>query len=111
MKKIAIPVNNGLLAQHFGHCQNFAVYTVDNKEIKSEETLIPPVHEPGAYPHFLADKGISVVICGGMGHRARQHFNMQNIEVITGATGQLPQDLINLFLENKLETGTNPCDH
>jgi predicted Fe-Mo cluster-binding NifX family protein len=35
MKKIiAIPLENGVLCAHFGHCQTFAIVNVENGTIK-----------------------------------------------------------------------------
>lgn len=32
-RKIAIPLENGVLSQHFGHCQKFAIVEVVNNQI------------------------------------------------------------------------------
>ena len=48
MKKlIAIPIANGQLCAHFGHCEKFWIFTTENGEIKSDELITPPPHEPG----------------------------------------------------------------
>ena len=50
--RIAIPVADGRLAMHFGHCEKFALLDVDTDEkkiIKKEEIDAPP-HEPGLLP-------------------------------------------------------------
>jgi len=38
MKKIAIPVSNGALSPHFGHCEIFYIYEVENNKILNERT-------------------------------------------------------------------------
>jgi len=111
MKKIAIPVNNGILSPHFGHCEVFEVYTIDNGEIIKKDSLSPPAHEPGAYPRLLAENGVQIIISSGMGHRAQSLFQQNNIEVYTGASYENPEELIKSFLDNELTTGQNPCDH
>lgn len=56
MKKIAIPLENGRLCAHFGHCQQFSIVDVDNNAIVSETRVTPPPHEPGLLPAWLAEK-------------------------------------------------------
>lgn len=36
MKKIAIPLENGRLCSHFGHCEQFAIIDVENNTITGE---------------------------------------------------------------------------
>ncbi len=57
MKKLfAVPTNNGKLCAHFGHCEQFAVIETEDQKILNIEYLKPPVHEPGTYPRFLAER-------------------------------------------------------
>ncbi len=109
--KIAIPMANGKLTAHFGHCQEFAILDVNNKEIVNKEVVEPPPHEPGVLPKWLADKGATVVIAGGMGARAIGLFEERGIEVIVGAPAEAPEKLVNDYLNDSLVTGGNVCDH
>ena len=112
MKKLfAVPTQNGKLCAHFGHCEKFAIVeTEDNKVIK-EEFLTPPVHQPGVYPQFLAEHGVSVIISGGMGQKAQHLFTQNNIEVCMGVNAESPSKLVEQYLNNQLQTGDNLCDH
>ena len=38
-KRIAIPVEDGMLCEHFGHCEYFYVADLENNEIVKEENL------------------------------------------------------------------------
>ena len=73
--------------------------------------IIPPPHEPGVLPSWLASRGVTHVISGGMGQRAVSLFNQQNITVFTGAEEKPPVTLVEEFLSKKLATGVNACDH
>ena len=108
---IAIPTNSNCLCQHFGHCEKFAVFETENKTITGETYLTPPPHQPGILPAWLAAKGITHVISGGMGHRAISLFDQQNIKVFTGAEEKPARVLVEDFLDDTLVTGTNACDH
>ena len=111
MRKIAIPVENGHLCAHFGHCQQFAIIeTKDNSIIEITE-VTPPPHEPGLLPKWLAERGITDVIAGGIGQKAISLFNQQNIQVSIGALAKPPKELAEDWLKDTLITGENACDH
>lgn len=109
--KIAIPTLNDKLCEHFGHCQNFTIVETDDNKILSETKLDPPVHQPGAYPKFLAENGVKVIIAGGMGVKAQEIFAQNNIDVCVGVAADTPKNLVEKFLNNELQTGANLCDH
>ena len=111
--KIAIPTADGILCQHFGHCQQFAVVDVDpeTKSVNKTEMLTPPAHEPGVLPAWLSEIGCNLIITGGMGTRAQQLFSRNNIQVIVGAPGENPEQIVKAYLDGRLQTGTNICDH
>ncbi|QTA93548.1 Dinitrogenase iron-molybdenum cofactor domain-containing protein [Desulfonema magnum] len=109
--KFAVPLANGKLTAHFGHCQEFALIDVEENDIKNKEIVIPPPHEPGVLPKWLHDQGADVIIAGGMGQRAVQLFDQAGIKVIIGAPVEEPETLIKHFLNNTLTTGDNLCDH
>lgn len=112
MKKLfALPTKAGQLCQHFGHCEKFAIIETEDGEFVNEEMLTPPVHEPGLYPRFLAEKGINVIIAGGMGQKAQDLFKQNNIEVHYGVEADSPKNLVNKYLTDSLQTGANLCDH
>ena len=111
MKKIAIPVTEGQLDAHFGHCQEFALVDVEGQEIKSKQILIPPPHEPGVLPAWLHQQGANVIIAGGMGQRAIGLFQQNGIKVIVGAPALAPEELVSSYLADTLVTGGNVCDH
>jgi predicted Fe-Mo cluster-binding NifX family protein len=112
MKKIfAIPIENGLLCTHFGHCEKFAVIETEDQRQVKEDYLIPPEHQPGVYPQFLAQRGVTVIIAGGMGQKAQQLFAQHHIDVCMGVTAEPPSKLVELYLNGQLQTGTNLCDH
>ena len=108
--KIAVPLAGGKLSLHFGHCEQFAVVSVENNEIIKEEILTPPEHQPGTYPRFLASKGVSDVIVGGIGQRAIDIFNQNGIAVKTGAELKTLSELVSDVINESLVTGVNSCD-
>jgi len=108
---IAIPLENGRLCSHFGHCQQFAIIDVENNTIIGENYIIPPPHEPGLFPLWLAEHGVTDIIAGGIGQHAVNLFMEQNIKVNTGAQSKTAKELVTDWLNNSLVTGNNACDH
>ncbi len=98
--KFAIPLAEGKLTAHFGHCQEFALVEVEENEVKNKEILVPPQHEPGVLPKWLHEKGANVIIAGGMGAMAVNLFNQNGIEVVTGAPSLEPEVLVNIWTIN-----------
>lgn len=111
MKKIAVPTIDGKLCPHFGHCEKFAILTVEDDKIVNEEMLEPPVHQPGVYPRWLHEMGVSEIIAGGMGQKAKVIFDQNNIQVNMGVESKPAREVVEELLKNQLETGSNLCDH
>ena len=113
VRRFAVPTSDGLLCAHFGHCDEFTLIDVepDSKNVLNVSTVKAPEHEPGLLPGWLADKGVSTVIAGGMGSKAQQLFAEQGVTVVTGANRSAPETVVNLYLDDALMTGENVCDH
>jgi predicted Fe-Mo cluster-binding NifX family protein len=110
---IAIPLADGKLSMHFGHCERFALIDVDpaTKSIQASEDLAAPKHEPGLLPRWLAERNAQVVIAGGMGSRAQRLFAQNGIQVVVGAPAEAPEALVAAYLGGTLRAGENVCDH
>lgn len=111
--KIAVPIAQNKICLHFGHCEVFGFYEVDEKEKKiiKSEMIAPPPHQPGVLPPWIKSQGGDLVIAGGMGSRAQNLFRSAGVEVITGAPAGDPETIVNNYLNSCLETGANACDH
>ena len=111
--RIAIPLAQGKLSLHFGHCDQFAIFDIDDslKKVINRKDATPPAHEPGVLPQWLHENNVSVIIAGGMGQRAQQLFTQNDIKVVVGASSNTPEELVSAFLQDTLQTGDNICDH
>jgi Mrp family chromosome partitioning ATPase/predicted Fe-Mo cluster-binding NifX family protein len=111
--RIAIPIAQGQLCQHFGHCDEFAIVDVNSQDkcISGIFTETAPVHAPGVLPQWLGERKVNVVIAGGMGSRAQALFAQNGIQVVIGATAGTPETVVNAYLNGTLQTGANICDH
>ena len=111
--RYAVPISGGMVASHFGHYEQFALIDVDEdrKEILRKELVPSPGHQPGLLPQWLAEEGVSVVISQGMGSRAQSLFRQNRIQVVIGAMESDPERAVLSYLEGRLATGDNICDH
>ena len=106
--KIAVACEGEIVTEHFGHCQNFKIYDIENNKIIKVESIPNPGHKPGFLPEFLSQKGVNVIISGGMGGGAVDIFNEKKIEVITGAHGNA-SDAVKAYIEGKLKSTGSVC--
>lgn len=111
--KIAIPTTNGMMSPHFGHCEKFALIDVDEavKSILERQDIDPPQHQPGLLPGWLREQGVDMIIAGGIGARAQDHFSRMGIKVLLGAPPQGPEKIVMSWLNGTLILGKNVCDH
>jgi predicted Fe-Mo cluster-binding NifX family protein len=111
--RYAMPMSNGMLSPHFGHCDQFALIDVDevSKKITHKQFESSPEHQPGLLPKWLSERGVHVVIAGSMGSRARELFRQNRIRVVFNTLERDPEKALSDYLQGVLEVGTNICDH
>lgn len=109
--KIAVACEGNMVTEHFGHCENFTIYTIENRNITKRESIPNPGHKPGFLPNYLNGLGTNIIVSGGMGAGAIDIFNEKGIEVIVGAEG-LAENAVNLYLKGELKSTGSVChDH
>ena len=62
--KIAVTYENGQVFQHFGHCENFKIYDVNDGMITDSQVVSAAGSGHGALAGFLKDRGVDTLICG-----------------------------------------------
>lgn len=103
--KIAIPVKDDLVFQHFNECSVFKVYTVDDFDILSSEFITVSQDTPASAASGLKDHGVNVVICGNIGVASLLNLQDANIQVMGGAFGRADSQ-IESFLNGQLHFET-----
>ena len=98
--KIAVAAMGNTVSGHFGHCEDFLIFDTADGAITGEERVPNPGHRPGFLPNFLADRGVEVIIAGGMGGGA--------VEVIVGAQGDA-RAAAEAYLRGELESTGSIC--
>ena len=108
---IAVTYQDGEVFQHFGHCENFKIYNVEEGKIKEEKIINSNGNGHGALAGFLKDNSVDVLICGGIGGGARKALAEQEIELYPGVVG-LADEAVKALIEGNLSYNPNTmCQH
>ena len=110
--KIALPSRGNQVDGHFGHCEHFTVFTVDDSnKIVSEERIDPPAG-CGCKSNIvstLAEMGVKVMLAGNMGGGAVNVINAHGIKVYRGCTGEL-REVAEAWLAGKINDSGVGCE-
>ena len=106
--KIAVASEGKMVTGHFGHCENFNIFEIEDKKIIANSSIPNPGHRPGFLPNFLNEMGVNVIISGGMGGGAVEIFNEKGIEVVVGAQGSA-EAAVNSYLQGNLKSTGSIC--
>lgn len=106
--RVAVASEGTIVSGHFGHCEGFTMYDIENVEIKEKAFVPNPGHKPGFLPVFLKEQKTDVIIAGGMGETAQILFNENGIEVVVGAQGNT-DNVVKLYLAGGLESTGSVC--
>jgi predicted Fe-Mo cluster-binding NifX family protein len=108
--KVAISTDGDSVAAHFGRCQDYTIVEIAEGRIRCREVIRNPGHEPGFLPGYLAERGVTCIVAGGMGPRAQMLFDRQGIETIVGVSGSV-EETLQALLRGELESGESLCEH
>ncbi|MEG0806370.1 MAG: DUF134 domain-containing protein [Lachnospiraceae bacterium] len=111
LMKIAVTYENGEVFQHFGHCENFKIYTIEDKAVKTAQVVSAIGSGHGALAGFLNDNDVDILICGGIGGGARVALDEAGIKLYPGVVGNADES-VNALLRDALEFNPNTmCEH
>ena len=109
--KIAVPTRGNVVDDHFGHCEAYTVFNIDeNKKIMSSE-MLPSPQGCGCKSNIasvLQQKGVSVMLAGNMGNGALNVLQSHGIDVYRGCSGNVRQ-LAEAFLLGKINDSGEGC--
>ena len=110
--KICLPTRDDVIDAHFGHCDHYTIYTIENRQIVAEETMASPEGcgcKSGIAP-VLAQAGVMVMLGGNMGDGAKNVLNASGIDVIRGCSGPV-REVAEAWLRGELKDNLIACDH
>ena len=108
--RIAVTYENGEVFQHFGHSENFKIYETEGKNIVRAEVIGTDGAGHSALAAVLKDKGVDVLICGGIGNGAVTALSEAGIDVYSGADGEADA-AVEAYLNGDLTSAGVNCDH
>ena len=109
--RLAVTYEDGQVFQHFGHCQEFKIYDVEDGKV-----VRCAIADASAFGHessigFLKDLGVDILICGGIGPRAQNVLLRNGIQFYGGTSGRA-DDVVAAFLQDALVYNPNvTCNH
>lgn len=107
---LAVATEGDLVAPHFGRCPHYTIVHLDGGGAERRQVIPNPGHQPGFLPKYLASKGVTAVMAGGMGPRAAKLFQEQGVIVLTGVTGRV-DEAVEAFKTGRLRCGPSSCEH
>lgn len=109
--KIAVTYEAGQIFQHFGHCENFKIYEVQEGKIVNSKVENAAGSGHGALAGFLKNLEVEVLICGGIGGGAQMALAEAGIKLYGGVTGDADA-AVSALLEGNLSYNANvQCNH
>lgn len=109
-RKIAVPTRNGHVDAHFGHCEYFTVFGIENGAVASEDRVDSP---DGCgcktdIASVLAKAGVTLMLAGNMGDGAVRVLKANGIEVIRGASGKV-RSVVEAWLAGSVKDSGEGC--
>ncbi|MDI6639268.1 MAG: NifB/NifX family molybdenum-iron cluster-binding protein [Methanocellales archaeon] len=97
---------NDMISPHFGRAPTFTIVDTETNEIE----VLPNTgeHMGGIMlaPEIIAEAGVHVILCSGLGPRAIHMFEQFGIEVFVGASGTV-KDAIGAWKSGRLQEATD----
>lgn len=113
MKKIAIPTRDNVVDDHFGHCDHYTIFTLDdsNKIISSERLDSPQgCGCKSNIASVMQEMGITIMLAGNMGMGAFNKLTAHGISVVRGCHGII-EEVLKAYLDGAIKDSTESCSH
>ena len=99
---------------HFGHCEMYKVVTLsENNEILNSETVASPkgCGCKSDIAQTLAEKGVTIMLVGGIGTGAVNKLSSAGINVVRGCSGDVEELSLKFAKGEIADTGSNCEEH
>lgn len=108
--RIAVTYEDGNVFQHFGRTENFKIYEVADGIVSSSRVMSSNGVGHEDLAGLLAENGVDVIICGGMGQGAKDALTAAGLEICAGASGSA-DEAVAAYLAGELVNSDVNCDH
>ena len=109
--KLAVTYENGQIFQHFGHTEEFKVYTIEEGKITESHILSSDGQGHGALATLLQEEGIDTLICGGIGAGAQNALAQAGIKLYGGVQGEADAAVADLLAGKLAYDPAVHCNH
>lgn len=106
--KIALPSSQNRVDEHFGHCEYFTVFTIDDdRKILGEEKVSSPAGCgcKSNIAETLSNMGVRMMLAGNMGQGAVNVLDGYGIKVLRGCKGEVKKVAEQWLSGNLHDTG------
>lgn len=110
--KIAVPTRDGRVDDHFGHCDHYTIFTIENRQILTRESLPSPegCGCKSGIAAVLQEMGVKVMLAGNIGEGAKNVLQRHDIVVVRGCKGDIEPLVQSYLLGFVLDSGEG-CNH
>lgn len=109
--RIAIPYENEMIFQHFGHSKKFKLYDVADGAITAQQVVDTAGNGHSALAGFLTQNHVDIVICGGIGGGAQAALAQAGIQLYGGVSGGADQAVCALLNHTLTYNPDVRCSH
>ncbi len=109
--KLAVPTtHDNQVDSHFGHCEYFTIFTIDDGEIKSSQIIESPqgCGCKSNIASILQEMSVEIMLAGNMGGGAVNVLNEHGISVLRGCEGDA-KTLVTEFIKGELIDSGESC--
>ncbi len=109
--KIAIPVHQGFVDEHFGHAERYIIYEISEGNQILNSTYVDANQGCGCrsgIAAILADRGVTVMLAGNIGGGAIQHLYNSGITVVRGCSGPA-EAVLTAYLQGNIVDNNQTC--
>ena len=111
MNKLAIPTRDNVVDDHFGHCQQYTIFTIDNDHEIAKRESLPSPQGCGCKSNIASvfqQMGVTIMLAGNMGNGALNVLNGHGITVYRGCSGDVLKVAQN-FLAGAISDSGDSC--
>ncbi len=107
MKRVAIPISKNELSEFFGECDHYEIFEIEKEIITQKVVETPCDINIEELPKWLKNKGVSDVVAYKVNKTIITLFASNKVNLFVGISKKSPQDLIDDYLQGKLESDKN----
>jgi predicted Fe-Mo cluster-binding NifX family protein len=104
VKRIAIPIADNILSEHFGGCHYYEIFEIEGYNIQKKTLEIPDVNDISELPAWLEKQGVTDVIAYKVNKQIITLFASNKVNLFVGIPQHTTEKLIDDYLYGKLES-------